>query len=100
VRAYIGRRAYTLLNKNYLFMLTILIVGLAVVVAAIWILSKTKKQTPEAPKATEVVSETPVVKLKPVLKKKAPVEAPAKAPKAAKAKPAKPAVTKKAGKKL
>jgi len=88
-------------------MLTILIVGLAVVVAAIWILSKTKKQTPEAPKATEVVAEvaeTPVVKLKPVLKKKAPVEAPAKAPKAAKAKPAakaaKPAGTKKAGKKL
>ncbi len=91
-------------------MLTILIVGLSVVVASIWILNKTKKQTTEAPKAAEVVAEvaeTPVVKLKPVLKKKAQAEAPAKAPKAAKAKPAakatkaaKPAATKRAGKKL
>ena len=88
-------------------MLTILIVGLAVVIGAIWLLSKTKKQTPKASKATEVVAEvaeTPVVKLKPVLKKKAASEAPTKASKAAKAKPAakaaKPVATKRAGKKL
>ena len=86
-------------------MLTILIVGLAVVIGAIWLLSKTKKQTPkEDSKAPQVVAKTPVVKLKPVLKKKAASEVPTKASKTAKAKPAakaaKPVATKRAGKKL